>query len=295
MSQPHLFRRRVVTVEPLVTPSAEHLDVDARRLASHPQNGTRAFPDGEVYVQLPALDDADEVVVIHSGQPTPNRGLAYLYGALSALADRDHAVSVLFTYVPYGRQDEAFYEGTLNYARSICRLLSRHYDVERIYAVDPHFGHREWVSEVPLSVLRAFPHLRQQIEMDDYVVVGPDLGAVERFGVPGFEKERAGAADVTLSGDLPVDGRNVLVFDDLIATGTTMVRAFHRLKTQGAKTVQAAAVHGVLPDGVQRVRDAYDALHLTNTIERDAATVGIEPVLRPVFAGDDGPATSDRQ
>lgn len=62
-----------------------------------------------------------------------------------------------------------------------------------------------------------------------------------------------------LTGQFDVDGKNVLVFDDLISTGRTMVEAFHRLKKQGAKKVQAAAVHGVLDEGVQWVRDASDS------------------------------------
>jgi len=262
---------------------------------SHPQNGTRQFPDSEVYVQLGDLDDVEEVLLVHSGQPHPNRGLAFLYGALAALAERECSLSVLFPYVPYGRQDKAFYEGTVNYVRSIFRVLTEHYGVERIYAIDPHFSHREWVREVPLEVLRAFPLIEQHVEMDDYVVVGPDLGAVERFGVAGFEKERASAVEVELSGELAVAGQNVLVFDDLVATGTTMVEAFHRLKAQGAETVQAAAVHGVLPEGIQRVGDTYDALYLTNTIAGDAATVRVEPLIRRVVAGGGAPSATDEK
>ena len=63
----------------LLTPSAEHLDLDGHRLAHHPSNDRRQFPDGEVYVQLPDVE-SDQVALVHAGQPHPNRGLAYLYG-----------------------------------------------------------------------------------------------------------------------------------------------------------------------------------------------------------------------
>lgn len=266
-------------MDAIVTPSAEHLDVDARRLELHPRDERRRFPDGEVYVQLDGVESLDEVVVIHAGQPHPNRGLAYLHGTLELLAENECSVDLVFSYVPYCRQDRAFYEGTLNYARSLLRKVTRYYGVDRIYAVDPHFSHREWFDEFPVEVLRAFPRIQDAVEMDGYVVVGPDLGAVERFGIQGFGKERAGAYDVELSGELDVAGENVLVFDDLVATGGTMVEAVERLREQGAATVQAAAVHGVLDDGVRRVRDACDALYLTNTIANDAASVRIEPLI----------------
>ena len=263
----------------IVTPTAEHLDVDALRLALHPENQGRLFPDDEVYVQIEDLDAGAEVVLIHAGQPEPNRGLAYLYGTLELLMEKECSVTLVFTYVPYCRQDKAFYEGTLNYVRSLLRKLTRYYGVNRIYAVDPHFSHRDWIREIPLEIRQAFPLVQEHVRMDDYVVVGPDLGAVERFGVPGFEKDRETAYDVELTGTLDVDGENVLVFDDLVATGGTMVSAFDRLKEQGAKAVEAAAVHGVLDEGIQRVRDTYETLYLTNTIASDAANIRIEPLI----------------
>lgn len=270
-------------MELIVTPSAEHLDLDALQLAFHPQNERRRFPDDEVYVQLEGLDAVDRAVLVHAGQPHPNRGLAYLYGTLELLVENDCPVTLVFSYVPYSRQDKPFYEGTLNYVRSVLRKVTGYYGVDQIYAVDPHFSHRDWIREVPLEILRAFPIIQDQVTMDDYIVVGPDLGAVERFGIPGFEKDRESAYDVELAGELDVEGKNVLVFDDLIATGGTMVEAFHRLEEQGAKTVEAAAVHGVLDDGVQRVRDTYEALYLANTIANNMANVQIEPLIRDAF------------
>ncbi|WP_435346676.1 ribose-phosphate diphosphokinase [Haloarchaeobius sp. HRN-SO-5] len=266
-------------MEYIVTPSAEHLDVDARRLAEHPKNGSRQFPDGEVYVQLDGLDSLDEAAVIHAGQPHPNRGLAYLYGTLALLDEHDVTTRVAFTYVPYSRQDEAFYDGSLNYVRSLLETVTRWYDVTGVYAVDPHFSHREWYRDVPVETIRAFPAIQDSVEMDDYVVVGPDLGAVERFGVPGFRKERETAYDVELTGELDVDGRDVLVFDDIVATGGTMVDAYRRLREQGAESVQAAAVHGVIDEGVRRVRNTFDALYLTNSVASEWASVPVEPLV----------------
>lgn len=266
-------------MEYVLTPTAEHFDLEARRLASHPHNDTRTFPDGEVYVQLEDVDAIDHATVVHAGQPDPNRGLAYLYGLLDLLAERDCPTTLVFSYVPYCRQDRDFHGGTLNYARSLLRTVTDCYAVERVLAIDPHFSHRSWFRSFPIERLRAWPLIEARVEMDDYVVVGPDLGAVERFDVEGFEKSRHGAYDVELSGSLAVDGRNVLVFDDLVATGGTMVRAYRRLKEQGAATVQAAAVHGVIDDGVRRVSEIYDGFYLTNSVASDAATVSIEPLL----------------
>lgn len=261
-------------MEFLLTPPAEHLSLDAARLREHPDGGRR-FPDGEVYVRLPPL--GEEVVLVHAGQPAPNEGLAYLYGALSALRERGHTVRLALSYTPYCRQDLAFEEGTLNYARALMRDVAG--PVERMYAVDPHFAHREWVEGLPVERIRALPALRAAVDMDEYAVVGPDLGAVERFGLRGFRKERH-AGGVSLAGELEIEGENVLVFDDMIATGGTMVAARDRLLEQGAATVEAAAVHGVLEEGVERVRAAFDGLYLTNSIADRGGEVRVEPLIR---------------
>lgn len=265
-------------MELLCTPPAEHLALDATTLEPHPESGERRFPDGETYVQVPDID-ADRVMVVHSGQPGPDHGLATLYATLAGLAGRDHEVELFFTYQPYSRHDAAFFPGTVNRARDVLTTVTDRYDVEQVHAIDPHYGHRGWTGEFPLEIHRSFPLLMDDVELDDPVVVGPDRGAVERFGVPGFEKERRGGA-VTVSGDLDVAGRDVLVFDDIIATGATMAAAHDELVAQDAARVEAAAVHGAMQEGVARVSDAYDALHLANTVARDAATVGIEPLVR---------------
>lgn len=263
----------------ILTPPASHLDLDAQELAEHPHNDTRRFPDGEVYVQL-ALDGVDSATVLHAGMPEPNDGMMHLYGVLDRLREEGVPAEVAFTYMPYGMQDDVFFPGTLNRARAILRKLVDYYDVQQVHAVDAHFAHRGWAADLPFQNIHAFPRIDQAVQMEEYTVVGPDLGAVERFGIEGFRKERTSAEEVTLEGDLDVEGRNVLVFDDIIETGGTMAAAYDRLVEQGAERIEAAAVHGVLEQGVERVADQYDRLHLANTVDRDAASVSIEPLLR---------------
>ncbi len=263
----------------VLTPPAAHLDLEAVELAPHPNNDTLQFPDGEVYVQLD-LDGVEQATVVHSGAPDPNTGVMYLYGVLERLREEDIPADVAFTYMPYGMQDAAFFPGTLNQAKAILRKLTGYYTVQDVYAVDPHFAHRDWVAALPFHILHAFPLIDEAVDMGDYTVVGPDLGAVERFGIQGFRKERKSAEEVELSGDIDIDGENVLVFDDIIETGGTMAAAYEKLADAGAERIEAAAVHGVLQEGVDRVAAQYDALHLANTVDREQATVSIEPLLR---------------
>lgn len=264
----------------VLTPSAEHLDLPGDTLAPHPQNDIRQFPDGEAYVQLPDVEKYDEATVVHSGMPDPNTGLQYLFGVLDLLKQHDVPTTVCFTYMPYGMQDAAFFDGNANRARSLLEVLTEYYDVDTVYTVDAHFAHRDWISAYPIENLHVFPEIDNYVAMNDYVVVGPDQGAVDRFGIPGFNKKRNGVSTVDVSGDLDVEGKNVVVFDDIIETGSTMVTTHNVLKNQGADRVVAAAAHGVLNGGVERVRTTYDQLYLANTIDTPHVNVSLEPVLR---------------
>ncbi|MDY6774012.1 MAG: phosphoribosyltransferase family protein, partial [Candidatus Nanohaloarchaea archaeon] len=86
--------------------------------------------------------------------------------------------------------------------------------------------------------------------------------------------------EVELEGELDVAGEDVLVFDDIVETGSTMVEAYRELEEQEADRIEAAAVHGVLEEGVERAANVFDRFYLTNTVERDYANISVEPLLK---------------
>lgn len=264
--------------EVVVTPQAEHLDLDAIQLRKHPENGTRTFADGEVYVQLEELADLDEAVVVHSGAPGPNRGLSYLYGILDLLKKRNIDTEVFFTYFPYGMQDEEFFPGALNYSRSILDKLVDYYKVEQINVVEPHFAERPWTDEYKLNTISGTELLLEDLD-DSFTIVGPDGGALERFGIESYRKNREGQRNIELEGELDLEG-NVLVLDDIVETGGTMAAAYERIKDEGADRVEAAAVHGVLKEGVEKIASTYDGFRLTNSVKNDRSNTRIEPLVK---------------
>lgn len=268
-------------MELVVTPPAEHLDLEARQLSPHPDDGRRQFPDGETYVRIERLDELEEVMLVHAGMPGPNEGLSYLLGALDLFRQQDIRTELFFTYMPFGMQDEAFHDGSLNRARALLEMLEGYYDVDQVHAVDPHFGHRDWLDAYAFEAINTFPLFDEVVDMEEYVVVGPDLGAVKRFGIEGFTKRRVNSFTVDIGGDAgDLQGRDVLVFDDIVETGGTLVEAYETVREQGADRVEAAVVHGVLDEGIERAREAYDGLYLSNSIGGHEADVRVEPLVR---------------
>ncbi|MCK5698703.1 MAG: ribose-phosphate pyrophosphokinase [Candidatus Aenigmarchaeota archaeon] len=270
------------------------------------KDGMREFPDGELYVRVRDVDklSGERVVVLHSGQPDANGGLMELYSVLEILnkpllsshaggkkyeytsLKKPASVEVFFLYFPYGMQDKVFETGECNMAESVVRMLTSYYNVSKIYVMDAHFEGAEWTSKYPLVCVKARDAIGDAMHKDgvlDAVMVAPDLGAQARLDISGFSKKRNNSFDVELSGHESLEGnikgKTVVVWDDLIETGGTMCRAAESLRKMGAKKVVAAATHGVLLKGVERINGAYSKLYLTNTVDTKYANVDIGGVV----------------
>jgi phosphoribosylpyrophosphate synthetase len=238
------------------SPTTEHLEIDGVKLTDHPRDEGKIFPDGEVYIQLEELEK-EKVKIIHSGMPDPNTSMMYLYGILELLKERSIESELFFTYFPYSMQDNEFHEGNLNYARAILRKLTEYYGVQKIYVLDPHFSQKKWVEDFPMEMVSAVPLIMDQLK-EEYTVVGPDVGAGERFDLPAFNKKRKNSRNVSLSDleSLEDISGNILVLDDLIETGGTMSAAYQKIKSKdGVEKVAAAAIHGVMEEGTQGVKN----------------------------------------
>jgi len=267
------------------TSHAEHLAQGFNYLKLLPnKDGKRRFPDGEVYVRLPELTER-HVLVLHSGIPEPNSGLIELELVLTVLREQGIRTRVFFSYFPYGMQDRVFEPGEPNSAESLVKKLVEWYGVEKIYLLDAHFWGREWVSRYPLENFSALPLLIEKARKDwgDFLLLSPDVGAERRTGIKGLKKKRLDSFRVEFSDLGDVSGKTVAVIDDLVETGGTLVRLREKLREAGAKDAIALITHGVLPEGIRRVKEAYSALYLTNSINRPEANVDIRQIIQQVL------------
>lgn len=264
------------------------------------------FPDGELYARIKEIGElsGERVVVLHSGQPNPNSGLIELYSILEILnnpiqsvhiKDKEYEYSqlkkpspieVFFLYFPYGMQDKVFESGECNMAESLVKMLTSYYNVGKIYVMDAHFEGADWMSKYPIVTVKSQEIIKEALRQDkieDAVKIAPDLGAQSRLDISGFSKKRINSFDVALSSDTSlkdrVKGKTVVVWDDLIETGGTMVKAAKALHDMGAKKVVAVATHGVLETGIKKITESYSKLYLTNTIDTPYANIDISKVV----------------
>jgi len=294
------------------TSSAEHIGANLLNLnvganvlfLGKNKDGKNVFPDGETYVRIPdieLLEDA-RVIVLHSGMPEPDRGYMELQNVLDILnkpvkseplgdkkfketdINKYGSLEVFFTYYAYGRQDKRFQTGEARTAESKMNLLTDHYGVQKIYTIDLHCADADWLKKYPVKNISADKALIAAIGNDGYrgvIHMAPDKGAQARNGIKGLEKSRENSYEVNMKAnqDLGVRGKIVVVDDDIIGTGGTMVGARDTFLEHGAKDVLAAVTHGVMPEGIEKVSKAYTKLFLTNTINRPEANVDITELV----------------
>ena len=265
---------------------ARHLGVP---LAAHEE---REFEDGE-HKSRPLVNvRGRDVFVIHSlyGEPgsSPNDKLCGLLFFIGALKDASAAcVTAVVPYLAYARKDrksQARDPVTTRYVASLFEAVG----ADRVVTLDVHnlaaFQNAFRCRTDHLEANKLFiDHFAPLVRADDIVVVSPDAGGIKRaeqfrqglsralgkhIAAAFAEKHRG---DDIVSGELlagDVKGRTAIIIDDLISTGTTIARAARACRRQGARTVYAAASHGLFAANANAVLadPAVERIVVTDTV-----------------------------
>jgi len=239
-----------------------------------------AFSDGEVNVKIDENVRGNDVFVI---QPTnsPASNIIELLVMLDAVRRASpRRVTAVIPYFGYARQDRKDQPRVAITAKLMANLISTA-GADRILTMDLHSPQIQGFFDIPFDHLFASPvfidHLKTRLP-SDFVVVAPDIGSVKMArayaqrlgaGLALVDKRRPRADEIevmNIIGD--VADRNVVIFDDIISTGSTLVKAAAAIKKQGAKKIFAAVTHAVFaPDTSERIQDSeLEELVVTDTI-----------------------------
>ena len=241
------------------------------------------FPDGETHSKVEQDVRGQDVFIVQPTCPPVNENLMELLIMIDsfkrASADRVTAVIPYFGYARQDRKDEGRVPIT---AKLVANLITRA-GADRILAMDLHAAQIQGFFDIPVDHLTAAPVLddffrRMAVPPDKLVIASPDEGSIKRVmqhvnalggSLVIVDKRRFGnrVEQANLIGG-PIEGKIVLVFDDMISTGGSICGAAHLVKRLGAEKVYIAATHGVLcGSALENLRNApIESVVLTDTI-----------------------------
>ncbi|HXV69333.1 MAG TPA: ribose-phosphate pyrophosphokinase [Nitrospira sp.] len=240
-----------------------------------------SFSDGEIRVKIDENVRGADVFVVQSCCQPVNDSLMELLIIIDALKRSSaNRITAVIPYFGYARQDRKDQPRVPITAKLVADLITTA-GTDRVLTMDLHAGQIQGFFNVPVDHLYALPVLLDYItkkKITDLVVVSPDAGGVERArafakrlqaNLAIIDKRREGpnqAQIMNIIGD--VQGKSVLLLDDMIDTAGTIVQGAQACADQGAREVWTACTHAVLsgPALDRLQKSCISQVVVTNTI-----------------------------
>lgn len=219
------------------------------------------FSDGESAIHIEEVVRGSDVFIIQSTCPPANDNLVELLIMIDALKRASAGrITAVMPYFGYARQDRKAKARDPISAKLVANLITTA-GADRILTMDLHAPQLQGFFDIPVDHLIGVPilanYFREKFkDTSDVVVVSPDVGSVsrsrkfaERLEVPlaiiDKRRPKANVSEImNIIGD--VNNKRVILVDDLIDTGGTIINAANALVEIGAKEVYACCTHGVL-------------------------------------------------
>jgi len=255
----------------------------------------KTFPDGENYIRLEGNVQNEHVVIVQTTcAPQDNRLMQLAFMAAAAKKSNARKVTAIVPYLAYARQDKIFLAGENVSIETVAQMLKAA-GVDALVTVNIHAESALSRFQFPAKNLSAIPLLAEyfvQKGCKKAFALAPDKGAmyiakqaqnVLQGEAGHLDKQRdrhTGQTSQTGKG-LNVKEKTVIIFDDIISTGGTIVGAAKILRELGAAHVYTACVHGLLiGDAEKRILDAgVEEIAATDSVPSHVSKVSLAPLI----------------
>ncbi len=272
----------------------------ARRLAkkakaSYVSSGLRVFPDGESKITISARPKKGKIIVVNSTYPPVDSNLLQTLVLISKARQFSSQIICVIPYLGYARQDREFLPGEAITLAVIAKLLKAA-GASKIIVVDIHskLGLRHF--GIPVVNVSAVPELVnhfKKMRLRKPLVVSPDSGGMTRAkefarlygtGVIALQKQRdrkTGKVEIKTVNLSRVRERDLVLVDDMISTGGSILKATEFLKKQGCGRIFAACTHALLIGNAEKkIRKAgVSQIISANTIPGKTAVVDVSGII----------------
>ncbi|MEW6044348.1 MAG: ribose-phosphate diphosphokinase [Thermoproteota archaeon] len=263
--------------------------------ASYVSSELRIFPDGEGKITISAKPRKGKIVVVSSTHPPVDSNLMRTLSLVSKARQFSSQVVCVIPYMGYARQDREFLPGEVVTLSVIAKLLQAA-GASKIIVVDIHskLGLKHF--RVPITNVSAVSELARyckRMRLKKPLVVSPDSGGAARarefagfYGAPyiALQKQRdrkTGKVEIKTANLSQVRGRDLILVDDMISTGGSIIKATEFLKKQKCGRVFVACTHALLIDNAEeKIRKAgVSKIISANTVPGRTSVVDVSDVI----------------
>jgi ribose-phosphate pyrophosphokinase len=267
----------------------------ARRLkAPYVEAKTRVFPDGESKITFGRIPKNSIVLVVQSTYPPVDTNLLQALSIISQVRKVSSKIYAIIPYMGYARQDRQFLSGEVVTMSIVAKMLEVA-GAKKVVVVDIHsktaLNHFK-ISKESVSAIPELAKYFKKLKLKNALVVSPDVGGALRakkfasllntdFITLKKSRDRNTGKVQIHSSKVDVRGRDLIVVDDIISTGGSVVRATQFLKRQKCKRVFVACTHGLfIGDAIRKMKKAgVSQIISTNTIPRSTSKVDVSGVI----------------
>jgi ribose-phosphate pyrophosphokinase len=266
----------------------------------------KSFPDKESHVTINDFEacKGKPIQILHRCYPKQDSSLLQLMLMGKTLSKFGTKCEAVIPYLPYARQDKIWKQGEILSAEIVVQMLAAA-GFSSIATFDCHFLKRAGVFNYAGIQIRNFSLNEELVNYfkarkPDAAFISPDQGAsyiVDYVGGQSMKKTRgeykkskktAARPIASLTADFDLAGKDVVILDDMIAGGGTMIKAIRAVLSLGAKSVCCGCTHGMfLGDAYTKLQNAgAEEIVSSNTIASEASKIDILNPLRNRIIGE---------
>ena len=267
----------------------------ARRLrAVYIETETKIFPDGESKITLQKIPKKSVILVVQSTYPPVDTNMLQAISIISQVRKISSRTFAIIPYMGYARQDKQFLSREVITMSVVAKMLQSA-GAKKVIVIDIHSNTALNHFNIPTENVSAVPELVKyfkKLNLKNPLVVSPDAGGSLRskkfasllksdFIVLKKHRDRKTGRVSIHTTKVDVQGKDLIIVDDMISTGGSVIKAAQFLKKQKCKRVFVACTHGLLVgDAEKKIRKAgVSRIISTNTIPGNTSKVDISGIL----------------
>lgn len=254
----------------------------------------KVFPDGESKITIYGKPRG-RIVVVQSTYPPVDSNLIQALALISKSREYSSKIIVVIPYFGYARQDREFLPGEIVTMKLVAGLFKA-VGASKIVIVDVHSKIALKHFKIPVRSISAVPELAKyfvRLKLKNPLVVSPDFGGIIRarefakllnVSYTALLKKRdrkTGKVEIKSSSLRNVRGRDMIIVDDMISTGGSIIKAAEFLKKQNCGRIFVACTHALLINNAEKkiMQSGVSKIISTNTIPKRTSVVDSSEII----------------